>query len=156
MARIGHGVQIGLSWVQDRDGRVPSNAIDAGCGVYIGRMHQNGDLLPGKVVPRHNQAYCAFGGREHSHHTYEVLCDTAAHRTNKCYGWENSSNGHVPKNAIVAGLASDGSPLYVARAHINGERVVGKVHGGHHCGYFPYGGEEHSLHSYEVLIWQEF
>ncbi|CAH8508117.1 unnamed protein product [Dicrocoelium dendriticum] len=152
MARVGKGFQVGLSWTPDRDGHVPYNAIDAGGGVFVARMRHSGDLIPGKVVPQYGKAYCSHGGCEHEYFEYEVLCNTSAPNTRPCYKWEHSSDGHVPKKSIVAGLAEDQSPLYVARVQIEGEWVVGKVHQGHSCGYFPYGGEEHSKESYEVLV----
>ncbi|KAA3674087.1 uncharacterized protein DEA37_0014321 [Paragonimus westermani] len=152
MSKIGRGFQVGLSWIHAEGGHVPPKAIDAGGGVYVGRMHHAGDLIPGKVIPRFGHAYCSHAGQEHTHSSYEVLCDTCAPSTRHCYRWEYASGGHVPKSAIVAGLADNGSPLYIARVEINGERVVGKVHDGHPCAYFPYGGEEHRMPDYEVLV----
>ncbi|TPP59290.1 DM9 domain-containing protein [Fasciola gigantica] len=152
MARINQGFQAGLSWVHDRDGNVPSNAIDAGDGIYIGRLMHDGDMLPAKVVPRLGKAYVCHGGREHEYHSYEVLCDTKAPGTQKCYLWEHARSGHVPKYAVLAGLSESGDPIYVARSEIDGERVVGKIHSGHDCAYFPYGGREHQKNSYEVLV----
>ncbi|CAL8088917.1 unnamed protein product [Calicophoron daubneyi] len=127
MARIGSGVQMGLSWVPDQGGHVPDNAVEAGDEVYIGRMKESGDLIPGKIVPRNDKGYVCFGGKECEHTRYEVLCDTKAPGTSRCYEWEEDSDGHVPRRAVVGGVSSSGDPLYVARSRINGERVVGKV-----------------------------
>ncbi|CAH8430336.1 unnamed protein product [Heterobilharzia americana] len=153
MARVGRGMQACLSWISERDGRVPSNAIETGDGVYIGRMFHSGDLIPGKVVPNLGKAYASFGGKEYEFNSYEVLCDTKLPHCNQhCYKWERDCDGHVPKYAVVGGMTSYNEPLYIARQHIDGERVVGKVHEGHECAYFPYGGEERKLHHYEVLV----
>ncbi|CAH8441062.1 hypothetical protein MS3_00005253 [Schistosoma haematobium] len=136
MARIGKGIQSCLSWIHQRDGRVPSNAIDAGHAVYIARIYHSGDLIP-----------------EYEFDSYEVLCDTKLpHGPQQCYKWERHSNGYVPKYAVVGGITSSNEPLYIAREYINGERVVGKVHESHECAYFPYGGQERKMHHYEVLV----
>lgn len=76
MARIGKGIQSCLSWIHQRDGRVPSNAIDAGHAVYIARIYHSGDLIPGKVVPHLGKAYVSYDGTEYEFDSYEVLCDT--------------------------------------------------------------------------------
>ncbi|VDP68901.1 unnamed protein product [Echinostoma caproni] len=152
MSRIDKGFQVGLSWVHDHDGHVPHNAIEAGDGIYIGRVMHEGDMIPAKVVSRLNKAYVPYGGREHEYHSYEVLCDTKAPDTSKCYHWERAYNGNVPKYAIIAGLSESGECLYIARSEIEGECVVGKVHQGHDSAYFPYGGREHRKNSYEVLV----
>lgn len=83
MSRINQGFQVGLSWVRDRDGNVPSNAIDAGDGVYVGRLVHAGDMLPAKIVCRLGKAYVSHGGGEHEYSAYEVLCDTKAPGTSK-------------------------------------------------------------------------
>ncbi|CAI2723140.1 unnamed protein product [Schistosoma spindalis] len=153
MARIGKGIQSCLSWIHQRDGRVPSNAIDAGHAVYIARIYHSGDLIPGKVVPHLGKAYVSYDGTEYEFDSYEVLCDTKLpHGPQQCYKWERHSNGYVPKYAVVGGITSSNEPLYIAREYINGERVVGKVHESHECAYFPYGGQERKMHQYEVLV----
>ncbi|CAH8826438.1 unnamed protein product [Trichobilharzia szidati] len=153
MAKVGKGIQACLSWVHERGGRVPSNAVEAGDGVYIARMYHSGDLIPGKLVPHLGKAYASYGGKEYEFDSYEVLCDTKLpFRSQNCYMWERHSCGNVPKYAVVGGITSSEEALYIAREYIDGERVVGKVHEGHECAYFPYGGEERKLHHYEVLV----
>jgi len=61
--------------------------------------------------------------------------------------WVPASNGYIPPNAVAAG-----SGRFVARAHFGGEMIPGKVAHGHgHC-FVAYGGQEHKIHSYEVLV----
>ncbi|KAF5401174.1 Natterin-4 [Paragonimus heterotremus] len=152
MAKVGRGYQIGLSWIPDRDGHVPAGAISVAPDIFVARVHQSGDLVPAKVVSRYNKAYCAHSELEHEHTSYEVLCDTCAPGTRSCYKWEHASSGQVPKRAIVGGLTSNGSPLYIAKSEINFEPAVGKVPEGGNCGYFPYGGKEHKSDQYDVLV----
>lgn len=71
------------------------------------------------------------------------------------FTWVGSSNGHVPAGAVLAGNQATGEPLYVGRAHHDGSLTVGKIHPGHGCIYVPYGGQEHSILHYEVLVSQQ-
>lgn len=65
------------------------------------------------------------------------------------------SNGSVPHNAFVGGHTSSNEALYVAKARIHGEMCVGKVCQSHGCAFMPHGGQEHKVHSYEVLCYHE-
>ncbi|CAL8067923.1 unnamed protein product [Calicophoron daubneyi] len=151
MPRIGKD----LVWRSDQYGHVPDDAVEAGPGVYVGRMEQSGDLIPGKIVPDNDKGYVAYGGKEWEHDEYEVLCTTNARGSKRCYTWVHDSDGHVPDNAIEAGQSDSGDTLYIARTKINNETVVGKVHDGLDFGYFPYGGKEVERNRYEVLAWRE-
>ncbi|KAA0195102.1 hypothetical protein FBUS_11250 [Fasciolopsis buskii] len=71
------------------------------------------------------------------------------------YKWSPAEDGNVPKNSVVAAVAGDGEPVYIARAEVEGEKVVGKVHSGHTNAYFPYGGREVPIENYEVLVWMK-
>ncbi|KAL7061199.1 hypothetical protein AAHC03_09109 [Spirometra sp. Aus1] len=155
MAKIGKGVQIGLSWVKTRPGDLPDGAIETQPGVYICRAMHEGEQIPGKYVPRLSLAYIAYGGEEHQKKDCEVLCDTCCPGQGCCYEWVHASGGDVPKKAIVAGIASDGQPLYIAKAFVGDEVCGGKVHDGHSCAYMPYAGGEHSVDDYEVLVWKK-
>ncbi|CAL8088935.1 unnamed protein product [Calicophoron daubneyi] len=153
MAKVGDGIQTGLSWIPDSNGHVPGNGIVVGSGVYIARMHESGGLIPGKVVPQYKKAYCSNDEREYEHQKYEVLCDTSAPGTSKCYRWLAASDGNVPDNAVVGGVSKDGDALYVARSEIFGVPVAGKVDDDHTSASFPYGGKEHAVKHYDVLVW---
>ncbi|CAH8432069.1 unnamed protein product [Schistosoma turkestanicum] len=154
MAKIGKGIQIPLSWIPVKDGHIPSNAISIDEGISVVRCkHDNNHWEPGKVVHRYKTCYYPYGGEEKSSSEYEVLCDTSV-SGQRGYEWEHASCGNVPKNAIVAGLV-DNEPLYIAKGSINGEPCVGKVHHGHQCAYLPWGGKEHSVQDYQVLVWKK-
>lgn len=129
---------------------VPPNAVIAGhdidgTAIYVGRAYHEGDLIPAKVIPSKQVAYIPHGGQEVAKHDFHIL-------TGVGFEWFPSANGHVPADAVVAGNQSNGEPLYVGRANVSGSLSVGKIHPSHHCIYVPFGGIEHSINQYEVLI----
>ncbi|THD20226.1 Natterin-4 [Fasciola hepatica] len=152
MAQCGHGFQMTLSWIPEGNGRVPRNPVDAGQGVVVIRGRHGQEVLPGKLVPGQVVGHVPYGGKEFPVDEYEVLCETGI-KCGKCYDWVPAQNGQVPPNAVVASVASDNSPLYVARNQMEGDTVVGKVHQGHTSAYFPFGGQEVPREQYEVLVW---
>jgi hypothetical protein len=66
--------------------------------------------------------------------------------------WVAASGGEIPEGALVGGN-DGGSPVYVARASHEDIVIPGKLVAGHGVAYVPYGGEEHSKDSYEVLFY---
>ncbi|XP_030385452.1 uncharacterized protein LOC115632442 isoform X2 [Scaptodrosophila lebanonensis] len=134
-------------------GGLPPFAIVAGNDsdgdtIYVGRAYHNGDMLPAKIIPSKQQAYVAWGGEEINKHDFEVL-------TGHHYCWIPESGGRVPPHALRVGQTTDGEPLFVGRGHYHGSLTPGKVHPSHGCLYIPYGGAEHKLDSYEVLVQPE-
>nr|CAH8823968.1 unnamed protein product [Trichobilharzia regenti] len=112
-----------------------------------------------RLIVSHGQiwsssAYYGNSKTEISSKQYEVLCDSSISHEKKCYEWEPDSDGNVPKNAIVAGITSD-TPIYIAKAAVNGEMCIGKVHDGHKCAHLPWGGSEHEVQQYEVLVFKK-
>uniref|UniRef100_A0A5K4F826 DUF3421 domain-containing protein n=1 Tax=Schistosoma mansoni TaxID=6183 RepID=A0A5K4F826_SCHMA len=77
MAKIGKGIQIPLSWVPDRNGNVPHNAISVTNGIYVVRCQHDRQWIPGKAANGHDTAYYPYGGEEKNTKEYEVLCDTS-------------------------------------------------------------------------------
>ncbi|VDN42514.1 unnamed protein product [Dibothriocephalus latus] len=78
---------------------------------------------------------------------YMQLMDTDA---TIVYEWVSASGGDVQKRAIVAGIASDGQPLYIAKALVGDE-----LHNGHPHANIPYAGSEHSVKDYDILVWKK-
>lgn len=76
---------------------------------------------------------------------FQILCGTGLE-------WINSANGHVPEGSLCAGNQSDGEPLFIGRTHYEGSLTVGKIQRSHNCLYIPFGGAEHSVTEYEVLV----
>lgn len=64
-----------------------------------------------------------------------------------CLSWQPASGGVIPDDAVPAG-----EDLYVARAKLQGVWTPGKVAKGHEHAYVPWGGEEHKVESYQVLV----
>ncbi|XP_034234203.1 natterin-4-like isoform X2 [Thrips palmi] len=137
-------------WVHCHFGEVPPQAVDAGNDVngerlYVCRAFHEGDTIPGKLVASHRGAYVSRDGKEHKKDYYEVLVGGRV-------SWVRGSNGQVPANALVAGRTVQGENLYVGRFRHAGTMTPGKVHVSHRCCYIPYGGNEVSATSYEVLV----
>lgn len=141
-------------WQDSAEGHVPyNNPVIGGNDVngepiYVGRANESGDTIPGKVVPSHRVCYVAYAGRECAHHHYQVLTNP----NNTELVWVQASHGSIPTGALAGGKQSDGTNLYIGRGHYNGSMVVGKVHPQHHVLYVSFGGDEHPIHSYEVLV----
>ncbi|CAH8430108.1 unnamed protein product [Heterobilharzia americana] len=109
MAKIGQGIQIPVSWVLQKDGKYPVNAISADEGVYIGRCKHRNEFIPGKFLSGNGKCYCPYDGDELEFTEYELLCDTSVDKYTKGYEWVKAKDGHYPKYAIVAGIAADGN-----------------------------------------------
>ncbi|KAH8299578.1 hypothetical protein KR044_003121, partial [Drosophila immigrans] len=136
-------------WVAAANGEVPPNALQAGFDsseqLYIARARHEGDLIPGKLHPSHSVTYVAWGGGEHGHNEYEVLCAAGGH-------WVPVEGANIPPQAVPAGETSEGEPLFIGRATHDGTVTVGKVQPSHGCCYIPYGGEELAFKEYEIYV----
>ncbi|CAH8440200.1 unnamed protein product [Schistosoma mattheei] len=126
MAKVGRGLQIPLSWIPGRDGFCPAGAVSVD-NICVARSKHSGELLPGKLVPMNGKCYCPYGGAELESYDYEVLCESFIPGSCKGYRWERAFDGDVPKNAIVAGIAKDGEPLYIVKGVVNDETCFGKI-----------------------------
>ncbi|MDK2413146.1 DUF3421 domain-containing protein [Aphanizomenon sp. 202] len=68
-----------ISWEPSSKGKVPPGALQGGISedgeiLYIGRVSVDGVVSVGKVHPSHEVCYVPYGGSEHAHRDYEVLC----------------------------------------------------------------------------------
>uniref|UniRef100_A0A1I8NZK1 Farnesoic acid O-methyl transferase domain-containing protein n=1 Tax=Stomoxys calcitrans TaxID=35570 RepID=A0A1I8NZK1_STOCA len=136
------------SWVPATNGTIPPNAVSGGRDgheqLYIARARHAADLIPGKLHPSHGCCYVAFGGEEHSHRQYEVLCNS--------YGRWIPFNGRLPPNALLGGNTANGEPLYISRVHHDGAITIGKFHPSHGNCYIPYGGKEIAFRDFEIYV----
>nr|XP_016927675.1 C3 and PZP-like alpha-2-macroglobulin domain-containing protein 8 [Drosophila suzukii] len=136
-------------WVPAANGEVPPNALEGGFDsseqLYIARARHEGDLIPGKLHPSHGVTYVAWGGGEHGHGEYEVLCAGGGQ-------WVPVEAGNIPPNAVPAGETAEGEPLFIGRATHDGTITVGKVQPSHGCCYIPYGGEELAYKEFEIYV----
>ncbi|XP_075166686.1 uncharacterized protein LOC142238842 [Haematobia irritans] len=138
-------------WVPAANGEIPPQAMQGGFDgseqLYIARATHEGDVIPGKLHPSHGVCYVAYGGGEHGHNEYEVLCEG--------FGtWIPVNDGNIPPNAVQAGQTADGEPLMIGRATHDGTITVGKVQPSHGCCYIPYGGEELAYKEFEIYVSQ--
>jgi hypothetical protein len=111
----------------------------------IHSAYHEGDMLPAKVVPKRQECYVSYDGYEIEKSHFEYLIGTG-------FNWTLASHGHVPAGAVSSGKTANGEPLYVGRARYEGNFTPGKIHPSHGCLYIPYGGYEHSIKYYEVLV----
>ncbi|THD27200.1 DM9 domain-containing protein [Fasciola hepatica] len=147
--------EVSLSWIPAfSNSSPPPNAVEAKPGLIVIRVREVSDVLPGKWPTEAECAYIPYGGREKSANSFEVLCNTSLYSERDPYTWIPSGAGYIPTEAIQGGVTETMEPLYIARAMVNGEWCVGKVHPSHDCAYFPWGGGEHALQQYELLCYR--
>ncbi|XP_047489621.1 uncharacterized protein LOC125039572 [Penaeus chinensis] len=68
-----------ITWEPSSKGKCPPGALQGGISedgeiLYIGRVSVDGVVSVGKVHPSHEVCYVPYGGSEHAHRDYEVLC----------------------------------------------------------------------------------
>ena len=135
-------------WERASDGRVPPGAVVAGQEsngepLYICRGAYNGGVHSGKVRAAFGACNIGWGGKEVKVNPYTVLTEQR---------WVPASGGNVPDGALPGGKEANGERLYLCRASYNGGVHPGKVRaafGGCNIGW---GGGEHVVSSYEVLV----
>ena len=145
----GGGAENQVNWVSGSNGWHPEGAVKAGTDhgvpIFVARARHQGCLIPGKLHPAYKTAYVPWGGVEHATKRYEVL-------KGQRLSWKGAAGGHVPQNAVQGGETADGQPLYVIRAKVEGSDAVGKINPQNKFGHVPYGGKEHIVKHYEVLV----
>lgn len=138
----------------------PANAVKGGDDngpSYHARGIVSGKTIPGKVgvdSPRNGRlkgACIPYGSKEHRVHTFEVLTSTRKTSYVRC-----KTGDKPPKNAIEGGY--DGGPSYHAKGVVAGKMIPGKVgvdkeyDGNLKGACIAYGGKEHRIHDFEVLV----
>ncbi|XP_050343955.1 uncharacterized protein LOC126769303 [Nymphalis io] len=138
-----------LHWAKISNNKLPPGALIGGYEnepIYIARAKHNGSLCPGKYVPSQQSAYISWGFQEHKKQDFEILCGYNAI-------WMKCKENYVPENAFVAGNSEVyGEHLYIGRAMIDTDLVVGKVHMLYKTCYLPYKGSEVERQTYEMLV----
>ncbi|KAG8227435.1 hypothetical protein J437_LFUL000444 [Ladona fulva] len=65
-----------VGWRVCSDGEIPSDAFEAGKedgnSLYVARAYHEGDLIPGKLNPKHGLCYISWGGMEYEKKEYWV------------------------------------------------------------------------------------
>ncbi|MEV4706542.1 DM9 repeat-containing protein [Actinoplanes sp. NPDC049316] len=140
----------GYRWQPATNGRIPHGATphgyeENGDPLWVCRAPAHGGVHPGKVRPGFGVAAIAWAGGELACDEYEVLMDRGI--------WGVASGGDVPADAYEAGRDSNGEPLFVARAALGaGNLHIGKLRREFGAANIGYGGQEHKIHAYEVLL----
>jgi hypothetical protein len=69
-----------MAWIPSNSGIHVPNAVVGGRTLqgetlYIGRVHHENSLTPGKIQPSHGCLYIPYAGREIAHRHYEILVE---------------------------------------------------------------------------------
>ncbi|KAH6598995.1 hypothetical protein BASA50_003315 [Batrachochytrium salamandrivorans] len=122
-----------------------------GTPLYAARSNIEGGIHVGKAS-RSWQDGCriSYGGKELPIAQYEVLVGNP-----QMICWVHTQ-GHVNPSAlgrqpVEAGRESNGSPLFIARAHFSGSEQPGKCGPGLKGADMAYAGYEENRHEYEVM-----
>ena len=139
-----------LTWVKYSEGTCLSGAVlagyDRGNPLYVARAPHEGCLVPGKFHAGYKTTYISWAGKEvGKKENFEILLGSALE-------WKSGEDGTVPEGAVEGGRRPDGGPLYVARAKVDGVECVGKLNPQHKFCHMPYGGKEHLVRQYQVMV----
>jgi len=119
--------------------------------LFVIRAQYEGGLHPGKYNRSLESCYFAYGGREVSSESFEILEDNGDYVWFPC----NNINDIPYDRAVPIGNEADGKVLYAARGVISGNFHIGKVGrhigGGASIGFF---GKELFISPFEVLIYK--
>lgn len=122
----------------------------SGSPLYIGRGLYEGGIHPGKASPNWSGVNISWGGKEVNVDPYDMLIGLSDY-----VRWVSVSGSFSLDDAptpVEGGNESDNTTLYIARAAYKGGIHNGKVKVGG-VALIPYGGDEVSLSTYEVLIY---
>jgi hypothetical protein len=141
------------SWVDASNGYVPTGALPFGtdgsngptlypCRAYL---DYEGFQL-GKVRTGLGGCSIPYAGQEHYVTNYQVLTSTIPLKI------QSVSSTTPPSGALVGGYDSNNAPLVVCQAQYGGGLVPGKVPSGWSSCVVSYGGTEHYVSTYNVLV----
>lgn len=144
--------QAQAGWVPAHNGSVVFGAevsgMEAnGAPLFVCRARFNGGLHPGKM--RHSFRGCniGWGGREHTLGAYDLVISNGGRLR-----WLPAAGGQVFQGAMVGGREANGQVLYVCRAFFNGGTHIGKVRAGFRGCNIGWGGREHTVPAYQLLM----
>jgi hypothetical protein len=150
-------------WQWATDGAIPANAVVGGydapapgqsfgpplyyCRATLGQQESGAaDLQLGKIRSDFGACFIPYGGQEVHAPGYQVLVHGMPYTT------VTASNGVVPPDAIRAGQDDDGTDLYVCNAFFGGGQQPGKLRSSFRGCDISWGGEEHIVSTYQVLV----
>src|SRR5579883_2560018 len=153
-----------MSWQPETGGFVPPNAVQGGVDspspgriigppLYFcrGKIKAGGaaSLQLGKIRPGFGGCLVPYSGKEISLGSYDVLVSLSPAFP---LATVHAINGFVPRDAIRAGTDADGTPLYMCSAVFGGGTHPGKLHSSFGGCNISYGGVEHTISDYFVLV----
>ena len=136
------------------DGLFPEGAFEAavqpdGEPLFVARATIDDAHAIGTLNPSLSFAQVPYGGNAHDRNSYEVL---VFNNENPLVEWVAAQNGDLPEGAILAGEEANGQPLYVAKASVANDVLIGKLKPSNGVAYVPHDGKELVVTSYEVLV----
>ena len=139
-------------WIGSDGGHVPRGAVRAGRehapggeALFICRARFKNGIHPGKVRRGLGGCNVPWGGRENTVRSYEVL-------VGRGFGWRRARDGNIPLDAVLIGRENGRDMLFTCRANFKNGRHPGKVRPGLGGCNIPWGGREHTVREYQVLI----
>jgi hypothetical protein len=138
-----------LRWSPASNGSVPGGAVSGGHeaggeALYVCRAQYNGGTHGGKIRSAFGGCNIGWGGKEVTISSYDVLIDVRPH-------WAAAQGGAILPNAVPAG-SENGQTLYICRARFENGIHSGKIRQDFHGCNIGYGGREHTVNPYELLL----
>lgn len=134
---------------------LPAGTTLEGETLYVCRVYQNGDIMPGTGNINNGNCYVSMYQQEHIHTNAEFL--TKAKAGSRLVWSQKPSNNVIPSNAVPGGRTRLGETLYIARATViyGGQStiIIGKVHASRpDVAFMGFMGKEELLYSFEFLL----
>ena len=130
-------------------GNIPAGAVETGYKVdgtvlYAAIANYKDEIYLGKVSAATKGLSIGWGGKELIIRDYFVLAAKGE--------WEEAYGGNVPVGALKVTEQSNGSIIYLARAHYKGGLYPANIIRGSSGATISYLGKEVCLYAYEVFI----
>jgi len=149
-----------ITWILNDGHTVPDGAIVGGqeadgTPTYVARAYFEGGIQPGKVSAKTKKGgVIGYGGKEIDTPKYEILVgDQGAVRWVQTSGTLNPDN--LGAQIVEGGREPNGAKLYIAQAPYRGAVVPGKAGPKLNGAVIAYGGDEHEVNEYAVLVYSE-
>lgn len=103
------------------------------------------DQLVVKVVHSKRLASLSYRGTEYAVNNFQVLVGDG-------FTWRHMCDDRLPDGAVSCGFRADMEKCYVGRAMHEGCMLPGKIVLSQRCLYVAFGGVEHRIETFEVLV----
>ncbi|KAI0093201.1 carbohydrate-binding module family 12 protein [Irpex rosettiformis] len=152
-----HGPRGPVTWVLVQGNNFPANPYpggeEDGRTLYIARAFHEGSIQVGKTAGHWtNGAVIGYAHKEIAVPTFEVLLADP-----RAVQWVDAKGHFKPQDLNVrpveAGREADGTPIYIAQAHLNNGVHPGKASPHLDGAFITYGGTEKEVDRYRVLVY---